>query len=264
MADVATNLTQVLTLYDKERQEAEPAGMRREAAPNIVRLIDLAGRASTVIYSRLTRENVESTIRGEIEYFENLGQDFEWKVFAHDTPADLKARLIAQGFEAEEPEAILVLDLQAMPEALLPPVSQDVRRIADPGKINDVITVQEEVWQEDHSWLARRLAEELRTIPEYLSVYVAYVDGAPVSTAWIYFPRRGSFASLFGGSTLPSHRKRGFYTALLAVRAQEAHRRGVRFLTVDAQAMSRPILEKFDFQLLTWACACMWRVNRPR
>jgi len=37
------------------------------------------------------------------------------------------------------------------------------------------------------------------------------------------------------------YRKRGLYTALLAVRAQEGRARQVKYLTVDASPMSRPI-----------------------
>ncbi|EQD40871.1 GCN5-related N-acetyltransferase, partial [mine drainage metagenome] len=58
-----------------------------------------------------------------------------------------------------------------------------------------------------------------------------------------------------GGATVPDYRGRGLYTALLAVRLQEAKRRGARFLTIDAGPMSRPIVEKYGFRLLTFAQA---------
>ena len=41
---------------------------------------------------------------------------------------------------------------------------------------------------------------------------------------------------------------------------QEASRRGARFLTVDARPMSRPILERIGFKLLTFANALNWRM----
>ena len=44
----------------------------------------------------------------------------------------------------------------------------------------------------------------------------------------------------------------------MATRVQEAIRRGFNFLTIDASKMSRPIAEKYGFQLLTYAHACMW------
>jgi predicted GNAT family acetyltransferase len=207
--------------------------------------------------------NVEDVIREEISYFESIGHDFEWKVYSHDTPPDLKDRLATHGFEAEEPEAILVLDLLEIPEVLSRPVSHDVRRIEAQDKISDVISVQEQVWPgEDFSWLRRRFIDALINYPGDLSVYVAYMDGLPVSSGWIYFHKQSQFASLWGGSTLPDFRKRGLYTALTAVRAQESLRRGVRFLTVDAGPMSRQVLEKLGFRLIAYATACKWCVNR--
>ena len=48
-------------------------------------------------------------------------------------------------------------------------------------------------------------------------------------------------------------------TALLAVRAQEAKARQVKYLTVDASPMSRPILEKFGFGLMAYSYPCKWK-----
>jgi GNAT superfamily N-acetyltransferase len=261
------NADQILALYDKEqRREVEYFDVRRQVTPHVVRLVSLWEKEDTggaVIYSRLNEANVEDVIHAEIAYFESIGHDFEWKVYDHDTPADLKERLLAHGFEAEEPEAIVALDLQEAPPVLLAPVTADVRRITDPDGLGDVKNIEEQVWGEDFTNLAQRLTRHLRDDPEHLSVYVGYVDGVPASAAWIVFHDRGQFASLWGGSTLAEHRGRGLYTALVAVRSQEALRRGVRFLTVDASPMSRPILEKYGFQLLTYAHACKWRVQRP-
>ena len=54
----------------------------------------------------------------------------------------------------------------------------------------------------------------------------------------------------------------GFYTALLAVRVQEAIARGRRYLTIDASPMSRPIVERFGFVRLAESTPCIWRVRR--
>jgi predicted acetyltransferase len=60
---------------------------------------------------------------------------------------------------------------------------------------------------------------------------------------------------------VPGHRRRGLYTALLAARAQEARRRGARFLTVDASPMSQPILEKLGFRCISYAHEYRWRTK---
>ena len=69
----------------------------------------------------------------------------------------------------------------------------------------------------------------------------------------------GHFAGLWGGSTLAAYRGRGLYTALLAARVREARARGVPYLTIDAGAMSRPIVARHGFEVITYATACEWR-----
>ncbi len=233
--------------------------MRREVTPTVVRHINISGTGGgTVIYSQLTEGNADDTIREQVSYFESLGQDFEWKVFDHDRPADLKERLESHGFSVEEEEAIMLLDLEGAPEILWQPVQHDVQRITQPEKLSSVLAVQQQVWDEDFSWLGHYLGEALSRYPEQMSVYVAYVDGQPASAAWTYFPKHSQFASLWGGSTVIGFRKQGLYTALLALRAQEARARQVRYLTVDTSPMSRPILEKFGFEMIAYSYPCNW------
>ena len=145
------------------------------------------------------------------------------------------------------------------PEVLWQPVRHNVQRIMDPEKLVDVQSVEQQVWNEDSSWVLHFLGDTLRNYPEQLSVHVAYIDEQPASAAWIYFPERSQFATLWGGATIRSFRKQGLFTALLAVRAQEAKARQVRYLTVDAMPMSRPILEKLGFEMIAYSYPCHWK-----
>ena len=260
------SIAQLLAVFDQEqRQDVRFFDVQREVAPHVVRFIPLEGLerdGGVVVYSCLSAENTEEVIREQIAYFENLGCDFGWKVYDHDTPADLQTRLAAHGFEPGEPEAVVVLDLEEAPALLWQPSAHDVRRVEDPAGIEEVIAVQVRVWEEEFpTWLAEHLQQELLRNGEQIAIYVAYVDGTPASSAWVRFHLPGRFASLWGGSTVPGHRRRGLYTALLAVRAQEARRRGARFLTVDASPMSQPILEKLGFRCISYAHEYRWRAK---
>lgn len=257
------NLEHIQTLFDREqRREVMFYNMRREVTPYVVRHISLPAGSNEnfVIHSRLTADNADAVIRQETAYFDSLGRGFEWKVYGYDSPPDLLARLRAFGFEIDEEEAVLVLDVNQAPPALLQPVSHTVRRLTSPAGVEDAVAVQRQVWPDkrfiDH--LADRLARQLQHDPTHLSLYVAYAGREPVSSAWITFHTGSGFAGLWGGSTVKAYRNRGFYTALVAARLQEARRRGVRYLTIDAGPMSRPILQKFGFQQLTTARACLW------
>jgi GNAT superfamily N-acetyltransferase len=257
------NIAELCALYDQDqRRDVEYPFVRREVTPHVIRNVDLAGWQGYVIYSRLDATNADAIIAEQIAYFENLGQDFEWKLFEQDSPSDLRDRLRTHGFEIGEKEAIMVLDMDSAPATLLEPIGHDVRRITDPEQVKSVLSVQSRVWGDANDFLKERLANELRSAPEFLSVYAVYADDTPVCSAWINFPAHSRFASLWGGSTLSAYRQRGYYTALLAVRLQEARQRGACFLTVDASPMSRPILEKFGFQRISTAYACTWHVQK--
>jgi GNAT superfamily N-acetyltransferase len=266
---VSLSIAQLLAIFDQEqRQDVRFFDVRREVTPDVVRFIPREGVKSdggVVVYSSLSAESADEVIREQITYFEGLGYDFGWKVYDHDTPADLQARLTAHGFEPGEAEAIVALDLVEAPVVLRQPVSHDIRRIEDPAGIDEVIAVQGQVWDEDEfpGWVAENLRRELLEHGEQIAIYVAYVDGTPASSAWVRFHPPGPFASLWGGSTVSGHRRRGLYTALVATRAQEARRRGMRFLTVDASPMSLPILEKLGFRCISYAHECRWRLHRP-
>jgi GNAT superfamily N-acetyltransferase len=259
----------ILALFDQEqRREVTYFNIRRrEVTPHVVRHIhaDPEHGRSMVIYSSLTVDNADEVIRSEVAYFESIGHNFEWKVYDHDRPPDLRQRLQTFGFEIGDLEAVMVLDIDQAPSALLRPVTHDVRQISDPTQIEDIVSVQRQIWPDEEftGWLADELRGSLQENPEHFSIYAAYVDDQPVSSAWITFHPGSQFAGLWGGATLPDYRGRGIYTALVAARLQEACRRGVRFLTIDASPMSRPIVQKHGFRLLTNTYPCKWRVKQP-
>lgn len=252
------NTEEILTLFDREQRiEIEYPDMEKQALPHVVRFVRPAPGMSFVLYSCLDEANVDAVIQEQIAYFSANNQPFEWKVYAHDTPPDLKERLTAYGFEPEDADAIMVLDLQEAPRSLLEPVTADVRSITH-EQLDDVIAVEEQVWGGKFEWIRQRLGSHLE-VPGYLSVYVAYVEEKPACTGWTYFHTNSRFASLWGGSTVPAFRKRGLYTAVLAARVQEAIGRGYRFLTIDASPMSRPIVARHGFRQMTEAYACEWK-----
>lgn len=257
------SLAALRELYDADqRRGVEYAGTRREEGPGVVRLIDLAGEQGVVIFSALDEATADGAIAAEKGYFERLGQDLEWKLYSHDRPADLRERLAVQGFEIDEAEAIMVLDLEGAPESLFDPGPHHVQRIHDPALLPAVLGAKAEASDGIQPWLLDSLARELQEEPDQISVYGVQVDGQWVSSAWVRFPVGSQFASLWGGSTLPAYRRRGIYGSLLATRARETRARGRRFLTIDASPMSRPIVERHGFVQISTSYPCLWRVRR--
>jgi hypothetical protein len=251
----------LLALYDKEQRiEIEYPGIRKEITGDVVRFTGPPERHSSnfILYSQLGNDNADDVIEAQIAYFRKRHAPFEWKVYDHDSPPDLRERLMMKGFKVGEQDAIMVLDVHRAAPVLLESVDADVRRLTEPAQVAELVDLLEEVWQTDFSGLKVLLEEDLALRPSYSSQYVAYEQEAAASVGWIQFPDNSQFASLWGGSTLPKYRRLGLYTAIMATRVQEAIRRGYSFLTIDASKMSRPIAEEYGFQLLTYAHACMW------
>ena len=256
------NMTAVRALYDHEQRiDNQDTGVRIIKAEHTVRLIADDVQRGAIIYSQLDAGNADAIIEDEIAYFANETnvESVEWKVFDYDQPADLLERVKTHGFVAEDPDAICVLDLANLPDRLKQPITHDIRRITDPADLADVFSVQAVVWEDPEigdGWLRKALESNLRDSPETLSVYVAYIDGKPASSAWMDVHEGRSFAGMWGGSTLTEHRGKGLYTELIAVRAQEAIQQGIKYLTIDASPMSRANVEKHGFQFMAYAYEC--------
>jgi GNAT superfamily N-acetyltransferase len=243
---------------DDQRRRITYPNFLREVTPHIIRHRDTVNGVNFITYSQLDAANADAVIRDEVAFFTALGQGFEWKLYAHDQPTDLKARLAEQGFSIEEEESIVILPLAQAPAALYDPGGHDVRRLSDPDHLEDVQAVENAVWGEADSAHVQHLADELRAAPDLLRIYVAYIEGKPVSCGWMRFAPGSAFASLWGGSTLADYRGRGLYRALVAARARDAREYGATYLNVDASAMSRPILERLGFQTITHSWPCIF------
>jgi GNAT superfamily N-acetyltransferase len=256
---LVVSATDLLALYDRhERREARPPGLTVEVTPRVVRHIGPPGHPCWVLYADLDGTDPDGVIRGEQAHFGGLGRGFEWKHFAHDRPADLPARLLAAGFVAEPPEALMALDLTSLPAWLDAPAGHGVREGGAElqGAVGSVMAA---VWPGQASRIAEQLAILLREAPDAMRLFVAFEGHDPVAAAWSLRTAGSPFLGLFGGSSLPEHRGRGHYRALVAARARHALAHGARALTVDAGPMSAPILERLGFERLTITTPFVWQ-----
>jgi predicted acetyltransferase len=80
-------------------------------------------------------------------------------------------------------------------------------------------------------------------------MYLALVDGRPVASGSMIACSFAGFLS--GAATLPEARGRGAFRALVRARWEDAVRRGTPALVVGAGAMSRPILERIGFRVVS-------------
>ncbi|CAH0525776.1 GNAT family N-acetyltransferase [Vibrio hippocampi] len=125
-----------------------------------------------------------------------------------------------------------------------------ITEVSDSKGIRDAIRVQEQVWGGDFDWQYQYLLKLKEHSPDSVSIYVVYVNGQPVTSAWLTFNGDSPFAGIWGGSTIKSCRDNGYYSLLLNKRIAEAKARGVKYLTIDASDMSKPIVSKRGFKVV--------------
>ncbi|MDH6115264.1 hypothetical protein P3T36_006674 [Kitasatospora sp. MAP12-15] len=241
----------ILATLDAERRAmGEPAGRG-----GVVREYAADGSQCRIVFSRLAPEEVDEVIRAEQALARDGGYALEWKVYGHDTPTPLAERLLAAGFEADDPELVLVLPVtQATMAAFGAPeaeVEAEVRRVRDEAGLVDYAEIAREIGRRNPDEEKQQLAAILRAEPESMSVHVAYVDGEPAACGRIHFRAGGDCAELAGGRTKTTHRKRGLFTAVVAARLAEAYERGRTLVFTDALPTSEPLLRKRGFQVVT-------------
>jgi GNAT superfamily N-acetyltransferase len=266
-----TNEQQLFEAYRADRQDHEIEGFRLEALPHLRRYLphsDCAAAEALLCFPHLNAGQEAAQIRAQIDYFEARGQDFEWKLYGLEQPAELKQMLEAQGFVAGEPELFMLYPLleskavqASMPAAL--PAGVSLRRIVDPLDLDDVLRVQAQIWGRDFEWLRAKLARSLGK-PAEMSMFCAYADGQPIGTGWTDYPHGSKFPELHGGAVLPAWRGQGVYSALFDVRFIEARERGFEWMAVDASMMSRPILEAIGFKPICPTWPMHYRCGSPQ
>ncbi len=255
---------EILALYDRELRVNAPlpgGDFRYEQAGTILRLVgpSAAAHDNCVVFSRLDAAGADAAIAGEIDYFASLGHAFEWKLHAHDAPADLAARLLRHGFAAAPPETIVLRDLADEPPRPPAALSIEIRRIDDATGLSDLVAVQDAAWNDDHAWYGEALARELAADPAQIDILVAYAQARAVATSLMRLHRDTQFGSLWGAATLPAFQRRGLYTALVERHVVTALAAGARLLTVDANENSRPVLERVGFRPLVGVQGYLWQ-----
>ncbi|MEW2133145.1 GNAT family N-acetyltransferase [Streptomyces sp. NPDC005435] len=246
--------TAVLAAYDREMREgarADGPGARIERAGGVVRHVSETGGWNAVLWSGLDETDAQRAIEEQIAHFTGLGQEFEWKLYGHDRPADLGERLGAAGFRAEDEETLMVAETARVAQDAEPPAGVRVVRATDEAGIELVVRVHDEVFGKDGARLRHHLLTRLAADPGTVLAVVALAGDEPVAAARLELVPGTAFAGLWGGGTVERWRGRGVYRALVAHRARAAAAHGCRYLQVDASDMSRPILERLGFRALT-------------
>ncbi|TXS39206.1 GNAT family N-acetyltransferase [Streptomyces sp. OR43] len=247
---------ELLAAFDREMREgARPdgPGVRVERGDGFVRQVGKDTDWNAVVWSSpdLDAVRADAAIAAQVAHCTAHGYgEFEWKLYSHDRPADLGARLLAAGFVPEEPETLLVAPVADQPMTVRLPEGVQLRTVRDEADVELMARAHGQAFGTDWSRLRHQVLARLEEDPDHFVGVLAMAGDEPVSSARMELYPGTGFAGLWGGGTVEAWRGRGVYRALIAFRARIAAERGYRYLQVDATEDSRPILQRLGFTAL--------------
>jgi GNAT superfamily N-acetyltransferase len=263
-----TDAAELLAAYDRQLRtqvpERLPEGVQVERDGPLVRWLG-AMNGGFVGYrdlGGLDGADLDDLIARQVRVFAERAERFEWKLHAHDRPADLAQRLRAAGFVPEAEETVVIAAVASVAGEPVLPDGVSLREVSDRDDLDRIATMEQAIWEDDHGWLVESLQTEQAADPQALTIVVAEAAGAVVCAGWVRLVDGSDFATLWGGGTLPAWRGRGIYRATVAYRANLAAQRGFRYLQVDASNDSRRVLERLGFVAVTTTTPFVWAPGR--
>ncbi|MBX3144017.1 MAG: GNAT family N-acetyltransferase [Trueperaceae bacterium] len=200
--------------------------------------------------AHLAESEADAVIDNVIAEFQRAGHGFVWYLTPSSLPLDLARRLTERGLSRATDVRIAGLAFSLLPEPSAPGSTTEVRSV-DISELRKHVNVMADGYGTpvEHS-LATLDRLEAGTAPGFEFVqYLAYENGAPVAMATGMVDHVRKVTLLGGGATLPSHRGRGHYRALVQARVADARAKGsLAVVTHAVRTTSAPILLSLDFR----------------
>lgn len=256
---------ELLTAYDRQlRTDAETLGAIGVERLGPLRLVTFAGGSGFVTYQDLDGASARTIARWVAEALAFFREDpeiarVEWKTRGHDHAPGLPVALLANGFEPDETESIMIGPAHSLNVDVPLPPGVSLRRVSAERDIRAMSAMQDEVFGVDGSdgnadAILRRVAHD-----GGMELWVAEHEGLIVSAGRLEPVPDTEFAGIWGGATRAEWRGRGIYRALTAARARAALTLGKKLIHSDSTEYSRPILERYGLRRVSTTTPYRWR-----
>ncbi|MBD3920452.1 GNAT family N-acetyltransferase [Paenibacillus sp. PR3] len=200
-----------------------------------------------VFRSTIAAGHARQRIDAIIQSFRAAKQSFIWQIGPTSQPSDLPQHLLAAGFQHDESEPGMALDLyHFQAEDVQPSAGIVVRQVVSEDMLKDWVNV----WAfgaSDHIPLLQQMYAQLGYQDSSYRYYVSYLEGQPVATVMLFLA--AGVAAVHHVVTLPEARNRGIGTAVTAHALAEAKREGYRIAILTASEDGFNIYRKLGFQV---------------
>lgn len=256
---------ELLRAYDDQlRTDAETPSAIRVERLGPLRLVTFAGGRGFVTYRDLdgaTATEIAGLVVGALTHFlaDPEITRVEWKTRGHDAAPGLHGTLIANGFEAEEAESIMIGEAAALVADVRLPAGISVRRVTEEPEVRAMCRMQDEVFGDEPSESTGDAVVARLARADGMELWVAEADGVIIGAGRLEPVPDTDFAGIWGGATREEWRGRGIYRALTSARAASAITMGKRLINSDSTEFSRPILERSGFMKVSTTTPYRWR-----
>ena len=144
----------------------------------------------------LEGNELDDLIERQVRVFADRGEPFEWKLHAHDRPADLAERLRAAGFLPEEVETVVIAPVAGVAGEPRLPEGVRLREVSDRLDLDRIGALEQAIWQDDRGWLVDSLEAERAVDPDALTIVVAEAGDTMICAGWVRFAQGTEFATL--------------------------------------------------------------------
>ena len=204
--------------------------------------------ANLVGDAHLSASEADATIRRVRERFARERKMFGWITGPSTRPDDLPSRLQAAGLMKAEELAGMALHELALPIETNPALEVREAFARDAPALEGVMVpgygLPLDVVRVLNAAFFAELAFKRR-------IYLAYFNGEPIAAAYLVNLPGSSIVLLGGAATLPEHRGKGAYTALVAKRLADARSDGAEAAVIQAvRSTSAPICRNLGFEEL--------------
>jgi GNAT superfamily N-acetyltransferase len=205
--------------------------------------------ANLVGMADIAPDDVDAILKMVRNRYSRGRKAYGWVTGPLTRPHDLGARLVASGLAKEDEMAGMVLTDLAVPIAVDPKIEIREATLHEAQAASEMMARAYGMPEEVARFFNVMLAMTGSKVQN--RGYFAYLDGGTDPVAWsylVYLPD-SPIVLLGGAATVPEHRGRGIYSALVAKRLADARADGRTAAVIQAvRSTSAPICAKLGFR----------------